>query len=114
VTPRYDRPNLSKDYLAGSDDWKPLRLSINYVGHAEKWDDIEISGSLEAKDCAVTYEQSGKTLAVATIGRDLQSLQAEAQMSISWRGIDTSTSRRAAGYRRSDITEYPPPRRRPE
>ena len=26
-------------------------LSINYVGHAEKWDAVEIDGSLGAKDC---------------------------------------------------------------
>jgi NADPH-dependent 2,4-dienoyl-CoA reductase/sulfur reductase-like enzyme len=55
-------------------------VAINYVGHAEKWDAIEIDGSLDAKDCAVTYKQGGRTLAVATIYRDLQSLHAELAM----------------------------------
>jgi NADPH-dependent 2,4-dienoyl-CoA reductase/sulfur reductase-like enzyme/nitrite reductase/ring-hydroxylating ferredoxin subunit len=52
-------------------------LAINYVGHAENWDRVEIDGSLDAKDCAVTYKRGERTLAVATIYRDLQSLQAE-------------------------------------
>jgi len=55
-------------------------VSIKYVGHAEAWDDIEITGSLDEKDCAVAYKQAGRTLAVATISRDLQSLQIEADM----------------------------------
>ena len=55
-------------------------VAINYVGHAEKWDAVEIDGSLDARDCAVTYKKGGRTLAVVTISRDLQSLQAEAAM----------------------------------
>ena len=51
---------------------------INYVGHAERWDSIDIDGNLDARDCAVSYKQGGRTLAVATVSRDLQSLQAEA------------------------------------
>jgi len=55
-------------------------VAINYVGHAEKWDAVEIDGSLDARDCAVTYKRGGRALAVATISRDLRSLQAEAAM----------------------------------
>ncbi len=55
-------------------------LAINYVGHAENWDAVEIDGSLDASDCAVTYKRGSRTLAVATIYRDLQSLQAELAM----------------------------------
>jgi len=55
-------------------------IAINYVGHAEKWDSVEIDGNLEARDCAVKYKKNGRVLAVATIFRDLQSLQAEATM----------------------------------
>ena len=55
-------------------------VTINYVGHAEKWDSIQIEGTLESRDCAVHYKRGDKTLAVVTIGRDLQSLKAEAQM----------------------------------
>jgi NADPH-dependent 2,4-dienoyl-CoA reductase/sulfur reductase-like enzyme/nitrite reductase/ring-hydroxylating ferredoxin subunit len=55
-------------------------VAINYVGHAEKWDAIEIDGSLDARDCAVVYKKGGRTLATVTISRDLQSLKAEAAM----------------------------------
>jgi NADPH-dependent 2,4-dienoyl-CoA reductase/sulfur reductase-like enzyme/nitrite reductase/ring-hydroxylating ferredoxin subunit len=55
-------------------------LAINYVGHAERWDRIDIDGSLDARDCAVTYLRDGRALAVATISRDRASLQAEAAM----------------------------------
>jgi NADPH-dependent 2,4-dienoyl-CoA reductase/sulfur reductase-like enzyme/nitrite reductase/ring-hydroxylating ferredoxin subunit len=55
-------------------------MAINYVGHAEKWDAIEIDGSLDTRDCSVTYKKAGRTLAVVTISRDLESLQAEAAM----------------------------------
>ena len=55
-------------------------VTINYVGHAEKWDQIDVDGSLEARDCAITYKGGGRTLAVATISRDLVSLQTEASM----------------------------------
>jgi NADPH-dependent 2,4-dienoyl-CoA reductase/sulfur reductase-like enzyme/nitrite reductase/ring-hydroxylating ferredoxin subunit len=55
-------------------------VAINYVGHAEKWDSVEVDGSLDRRDCAVTFKQNGRVLAVVTISRDLQSLQAEAAM----------------------------------
>ena len=58
-------------------------IAVKYVGHAEKWDAVEIDGNLEARDCAVTYKLGGRTLAVATISRDLHSLQIEAAMEAS-------------------------------
>lgn len=54
--------------------------TINYVGHAEQWDQVEIDGSLDAQDCAVTYQKGGTRLAVATISRDRQSLETEVAM----------------------------------
>jgi NADPH-dependent 2,4-dienoyl-CoA reductase/sulfur reductase-like enzyme/nitrite reductase/ring-hydroxylating ferredoxin subunit len=55
--------------------------TIRYVGHAENWDAVEIDGSLGAGgDCSVTYRRAGRALAVATISRDLESLQAEVEM----------------------------------
>ena len=55
-------------------------VTIGYVGHAEKWDRIDVSGRLEARDAAVAFRWKGKTLAVATVGRDHVSLEAEAAM----------------------------------
>jgi apoptosis-inducing factor 3 len=52
-------------------------VSIGYIGHAEQWDRAEIEGRLDARDCAISYRRGGKKLAVATIGRDLASLEAE-------------------------------------
>jgi len=53
---------------------------INYVGYAERWDAIDIDRNLDAQDCTVTYRRGDRTLAVATIGRDKASLEAEARM----------------------------------
>jgi len=52
-------------------------LAINYVGHAQQWDDVEIEGSLDGGDCTVTYRRGARSLAVATLHRDLASLRAE-------------------------------------
>jgi NADPH-dependent 2,4-dienoyl-CoA reductase/sulfur reductase-like enzyme/nitrite reductase/ring-hydroxylating ferredoxin subunit len=53
---------------------------ILYVGHAEKWDEVEIDGQVDTKDCRVTYRRAGRVLAVATIGRDAESLCAELEL----------------------------------
>jgi NADPH-dependent 2,4-dienoyl-CoA reductase/sulfur reductase-like enzyme/nitrite reductase/ring-hydroxylating ferredoxin subunit len=55
-------------------------VPINYVGHAERWDSVEVDGSIAARDCAVRFKWGGRTLAVATIYRDRQSLEAELAM----------------------------------
>ena len=55
-------------------------LSIRYVGHAEKWDELTIEGRLEDKDCAITYLSAGLPQAVATIARDLRCLEAEVEL----------------------------------
>jgi NADPH-dependent 2,4-dienoyl-CoA reductase/sulfur reductase-like enzyme len=55
-------------------------LAINYVGHAERWDAVRIDGSLDGRDCAVRYRRGQTTLAVATIGRDRESLKEELAM----------------------------------
>jgi 3-phenylpropionate/trans-cinnamate dioxygenase ferredoxin reductase subunit len=52
-------------------------MRINYVGHAEQWNRVEIDGDPAAHDCTVTYWRNTKRLAVATVGRDLDSLRAE-------------------------------------
>jgi NADPH-dependent 2,4-dienoyl-CoA reductase/sulfur reductase-like enzyme/nitrite reductase/ring-hydroxylating ferredoxin subunit len=55
-------------------------VPINYVGHAEKWDTIDIDGDVMKRDCVVRYKLGGKTLAVASIYRDKDSLEASAEM----------------------------------
>jgi NADPH-dependent 2,4-dienoyl-CoA reductase/sulfur reductase-like enzyme/nitrite reductase/ring-hydroxylating ferredoxin subunit len=55
-------------------------VPINYVGHAEKWDDLTIEGDIAAKDCLLSYKRQGRVLAVASIGRDVDSLWAELAM----------------------------------
>jgi NADPH-dependent 2,4-dienoyl-CoA reductase/sulfur reductase-like enzyme len=51
--------------------------TINYVGHAAGTDEIDVAGDLAAGDCTATFRRDGRTLAVATIGRDRESLRAE-------------------------------------
>jgi 3-phenylpropionate/trans-cinnamate dioxygenase ferredoxin reductase subunit len=53
-------------------------VQISYVGHAPSWDECEIRGNLKKLDACAIYRRNGKTLAVATVGRDRLSLQVEA------------------------------------
>jgi hypothetical protein len=55
-------------------------VPINYVGHAEGWDEIEVDGSIAGRDCLVRYKQKGRVLAVASIYRDVANLEAELAM----------------------------------
>jgi NADPH-dependent 2,4-dienoyl-CoA reductase/sulfur reductase-like enzyme/nitrite reductase/ring-hydroxylating ferredoxin subunit len=55
-------------------------FTLNYIGHAEKWDKLDVDGSIEAHNCKLSFQRGGKTLAVATIGRDRQSLENELAM----------------------------------
>jgi NADPH-dependent 2,4-dienoyl-CoA reductase/sulfur reductase-like enzyme/nitrite reductase/ring-hydroxylating ferredoxin subunit len=57
-------------------------VPINYVGHAEKWDDLVVEGDIKARDGLVRYRKGGKVLAVASIYRDLDSLKAELAMEV--------------------------------
>jgi apoptosis-inducing factor 3 len=52
-------------------------VSIKYVGHADRWDAVQIDGVLDNRDCSVTYLRDGRKLAVATISRDRENLAAE-------------------------------------
>jgi apoptosis-inducing factor 3 len=55
-------------------------IAINYVGHAERWETIEIDGSFKKHDCSVRYRAGGRVLAMASIFRDRENLEAELAM----------------------------------
>jgi NADPH-dependent 2,4-dienoyl-CoA reductase/sulfur reductase-like enzyme/nitrite reductase/ring-hydroxylating ferredoxin subunit len=55
-------------------------VPINYVGHAEVWDELKIEGDIPARDCVLRFNRKGRTLAVASIYRDVESLEAELAM----------------------------------
>jgi apoptosis-inducing factor 3 len=55
-------------------------IPINYVGHAETWDELVIEGDIPAKDCLLRFKRNGRVLAVASIFRDIECLQAEVTM----------------------------------
>ncbi len=55
-------------------------VPINYVGHAEQWDELKIDGDIASKDCLVRFRRNGHTLAVVTIFRDVESLEVELAM----------------------------------
>ncbi|MCC8964580.1 FAD-dependent oxidoreductase [Bradyrhizobium sp. Pear76] len=55
-------------------------VPINYVGHAEQWDEIAVDGSIAGRDCMLRYKRGGRVLAAASIYRDLESLKVEFAM----------------------------------
>jgi NADPH-dependent 2,4-dienoyl-CoA reductase/sulfur reductase-like enzyme/nitrite reductase/ring-hydroxylating ferredoxin subunit len=55
-------------------------VPINYVGHAQAWDDMTIDGDIAGRDCVVRYKRQGRVLAVASIYRDVDNLRAEIAM----------------------------------
>jgi NADPH-dependent 2,4-dienoyl-CoA reductase/sulfur reductase-like enzyme/nitrite reductase/ring-hydroxylating ferredoxin subunit len=63
-------------------------LVINYAGHAESWDTIDVGGNLAARDAAVSFRADGHTLAVATVGRDRALLEAELAMEQEVAGVE--------------------------
>jgi apoptosis-inducing factor 3 len=55
-------------------------VAINYVGYASAWDEVKVLGTIEDRDCLVAYRRAGKTLALASIYRDVASLRAQVAM----------------------------------
>jgi NADPH-dependent 2,4-dienoyl-CoA reductase/sulfur reductase-like enzyme len=70
-------------------------LSIAYVGHGAGWDEFEILGDLEKRDCSIVYRRSGRKLAVALIHRDLDGLRAELEFEGSIAGRAEQSGARA-------------------
>lgn len=56
-------------------------VTIRYVGHAERWERAELSGSLDERSAVVAYREGGRIAAVATVGREHTSLDAEDALS---------------------------------
>ena len=54
-------------------------FGLAYVGYAERFDQAEIDGQLDARDCTIAFRRGGKKLAVAVIHRDLEGLRAEVE-----------------------------------
>jgi NADPH-dependent 2,4-dienoyl-CoA reductase/sulfur reductase-like enzyme len=55
-------------------------VPINYIGHAEQWDEIAVDGDISARDCLLRFKRMGRVLAVASIYRDIDNLRAELEM----------------------------------
>jgi NADPH-dependent 2,4-dienoyl-CoA reductase/sulfur reductase-like enzyme len=55
-------------------------LAIRYVGHGSGKDQVRVSGDLKAKDASAVFRAGDKVTAVASIGRDLENLKAEAAL----------------------------------
>ena len=62
-------------------------FGLAYIGHSERFDKVDIEGSLDAHDCKITYLRGDRKLAVAVVHRDLAGLRAEVEFE---RTIDAS------------------------
>jgi len=72
-------------------------------GHAEHWDKAEIAGSLEHRDCTITYWLKGQKLAKAVVHQDLEGLRAEVE-------FERVMAKNRAGDRAGKGPKTPPPR----
>ena len=52
-------------------------VPINYVGHAEGWEQIDVAGDIAGRNAVVAYRSGGRITAIATIYRDRDNLLAE-------------------------------------
>ena len=55
-------------------------VNLGYIGHAPKWDAVEVRGDLAGKNALVVYREAGRPLAVVTVDRDHDNLRAEAAL----------------------------------
>ncbi len=55
-------------------------VTLSYVGHAEAWDRVLETGSLEERAYSAAFEKGGKVLAVVCVGKDALGLAVEAAM----------------------------------
>lgn len=50
-------------------------VTVRYVGHAARWDEVRSDGRVDTKDCVLRYYHQGRHLASATINHDKASLK---------------------------------------
>ena len=55
-------------------------LELRFTGNAQGWDEVRIDGDLAARDFTARYLRGGRLVAAASVGRDLENLQIEAQL----------------------------------
>ena len=55
-------------------------VRINYVGHAERWDEVMVEGDITGRDCLLRFKRDGRVLAAASISRDIENLMIEVAM----------------------------------
>ena len=55
-------------------------VQINYVGHAERWDELVVEGDIDGRSCLLRFNRDRRALAVASIIRDVESLRAEVSL----------------------------------
>lgn len=55
-------------------------VRINYVGHAERWDEMMVEGDIAGRDCLLRFKRDGRVLAAASISRDIENLMIEVAM----------------------------------
>ncbi len=55
-------------------------VTLGYVGHAETFDSVSISGDLDARDAHATYRLGSEIVAQVTINRDYRGLEVEASI----------------------------------
>jgi len=55
-------------------------LTLVFIGHAERWDKVELQGQLGARDCAIAYQLGGRKIAAAFIHRDIEALRTEVEL----------------------------------
>jgi NADPH-dependent 2,4-dienoyl-CoA reductase/sulfur reductase-like enzyme len=54
--------------------------SVRYVGYAGTWDEARVDGDVAGGDATVRYYKGAKLMAAASVGRDLESLEVEAEL----------------------------------
>jgi len=54
--------------------------SVQYVGHATAWDELRVDGDPSRGDATVRYLKGGKLMAAASVGRESENLELEAEL----------------------------------